>query len=212
MLVDSELNRFIHDISTPLTMVKINLDQFRDKPDTLLINRIEAGIEELSYLVSANSLSNKQKVFRSTAIKEIKKILQMYELTFARENILLTTDFQEDFFLVKNIDKFHRVIINLLNNSVGSFKQLYKIKRIEISTFRTELGFNLSIADNGCGIKEENLRRLFNQQFTTKTNGNGLGLINVKKILFENFNGIIICNSTCGKGSKFEISMPDPSF
>lgn len=216
MLVNSDVGRFAHDIATPLTMVKLNLDKLKNENSLEepplrihLIERIEAGIDELSYLVTMNSQIKTPTVFRSTVIKEINKILRLYDLPFSKYKIDVKFEFNEDYFLIKSIDKFHRIIINLINNAVSALETVNHQRILLINTERVDNGFLLTISDNGCGIKPENLSRLFVERFTTKSDGNGLGLITVQKVLFEYFNGIITYNSVVGKGTTFEILIPD---
>jgi signal transduction histidine kinase len=65
----------------------------------------------------------------------------------------------------------------------------------------------LGIGDNGCGISEENMRRIFNPFFTTKGRGSGLGLSIVKKII-EGHGGSIWLKSQEGVGTKVMIELP----
>lgn len=216
MFLNSDVGRFAHDIASPLTMVKLNLEQLKSQsptdvptPRLHLIERIEAGIDELSYLVTMNSQLKTPTIFRSTVIKEINKVLRLYDLAFAKHRINVQLDFGEDFFLVSSMDKFHRVMINLINNAISALEKIQHPKTICIQTLRIESGFVLRLSDNGCGICQENLPRLFIERFTTKPDGNGLGLVNVHKILFEYFNGVITCTSVLGQGTTFEIFIPD---
>ncbi|MDD5973148.1 MAG: ATP-binding protein [Spirochaetales bacterium] len=67
-----------------------------------------------------------------------------------------------------------------------------------------------SISDTGCGIKEENLAKIFEPYFTTKATGTGLGLTNVYKIVKEH-SGDISVESKVGKGTTFYIRLPVPT-
>lgn len=209
MMMNSQFGRFIHDISTPLTIVKMNLDQFKQSKSKKVLERIESGIDELSYLVNMSSSQCGPRIIRSTVIKELNKILKFYSLKFNKDKIQIKTFFEEDFFLINSVDKFHRIIINLINNAADALRNVNRPKKIYIRTYREEAGFMLSVEDNGEGISAENLHKIFYERFTTKSEGNGLGLINIKKLLFESFNGVITCNSFEGRGTRFEIILPD---
>jgi CheY-like chemotaxis protein len=65
----------------------------------------------------------------------------------------------------------------------------------------------ISVEDHGCGIPPENLRRIFDPYFTTKSQGSGLGLASVYSIV-KRHGGTVGITSTVGVGSCFEILMP----
>jgi signal transduction histidine kinase len=213
-----ELNQFVHDIATPLTMVKLNLEQLTGEVEwksgqirqKKIINRIQSGIEELDHLVSMHSRLKSPIIFRTTVIKEIRKVVLLFEATLMRNKIKLELIFEEDYFLVNASDKFHRIMLNLMCNAIEALEKVKgRAKSIVIKTGRLETGFVLTIADNGAGIKPAHLPHIFNYRFTTKPLGNGLGLYNVKSLLLEYFNGFITCNSKEGEGTEFEIILPD---
>ncbi len=65
----------------------------------------------------------------------------------------------------------------------------------------------IRVADNGPGISSENLARIREPLFTTKSFGTGLGLPAVEKIL-EQHGGRLTISSAVGKGSQFDIHLP----
>ncbi len=65
----------------------------------------------------------------------------------------------------------------------------------------------ISVADHGCGIPRENLIRIFDPYFTTKTQGSGLGLASVYSIV-KRHGGTVGVTSTVGVGSSFTIYLP----
>src|SRR6476646_5584024 len=64
----------------------------------------------------------------------------------------------------------------------------------------------VDLADEGCGIREEDLAHIFSPFFTTKNNGTGLGLATCYRIIKEH-GGTIRVESTAGKGSTFKVSL-----
>ncbi|MGB3654854.1 MAG: ATP-binding protein, partial [Rivularia sp. (in: cyanobacteria)] len=68
----------------------------------------------------------------------------------------------------------------------------------------------ISIIDNGSGIPEENISKLFNPFFTTKPvgKGTGLGLSMSYQIIVEQHKGQLNCISTLGEGTEFQIQIP----
>jgi signal transduction histidine kinase len=65
----------------------------------------------------------------------------------------------------------------------------------------------LSVTDTGVGIAEENMAKLFDPLFSTKSRGVGLGLA-VSKMLAEANGGTIEVESVEGRGSKFTLTLP----
>ena len=65
----------------------------------------------------------------------------------------------------------------------------------------------ISISDNGCGIDEENLAKIFDPYFTTKEKGSGLGLATCYSII-KNHHGLLRVESIVGQGTTFSILIP----
>ena len=107
------------------------------------------------------------------------------------------------------IDKFliRQALINILQNSIDA---MHKKGNIFVkSEYADKDGriIRISIKDDGPGIKEEDLEKIFDPSFSTKTTGTGLGLAIVEKIILEH-NGRITCNSKIGDGAEFVIDLP----
>lgn len=100
-----------------------------------------------------------------------------------------------------------QAVLNLLKNSMQALKEEGGDL---ITTLRWELLRNrvrITVRDNGVGITEENLPKIFNPFFTTRTQGTGLGLAMVKKIV-DAHQGTIEVHSTQGEGTTFRLELP----
>ena len=95
-----------------------------------------------------------------------------------------------------------RIITNIVKNGIQSIIHNNKKVRVEIKNKSDR--FIISIEDNGSGISEENRDRVFEQKFTTKSTGMGLGLSMVKKIV-EDYNGKIWFETEIDEGTTFYI-------
>ena len=87
-----------------------------------------------------------------------------------------------------------QVLINILNNAIDVLETQETNRMIVIQTRLEKKNFYLSICDNGGGISEENLPKIFNRYFTTKEKkkGSGLGLHMSKVIMEEHIGGSIV--------------------
>jgi PAS domain S-box-containing protein len=119
--------------------------------------------------------------------------------------------------LVTAIDpeRMSRSLINLISNAsealVGKGDDLYGgagfVPNIKIESRRTGRGIEISVTDNGPGISTENLLRIKEPLFTTKSFGTGLGLPAVEKILEQHDGGLEI-TSILGEGACFTAWFP----
>jgi signal transduction histidine kinase len=105
---------------------------------------------------------------------------------------------------------FAQILTNLIMNSVIHAFNGMENGRIEIQAFMEGEMFVLHYSDNGCGISEENLQKIFTPFFTTRKNsgGSGLGLNIVKNLITQKLNGTITAESELGNGATFIIKIP----
>jgi signal transduction histidine kinase len=95
------------------------------------------------------------------------------------------------------------ILYNLLSNAI-KYCPAEVHPRIHIRTYATGPYIVLSVKDNGFGIKEADIPKVFKmfKRLHTNTEGTGIGMYIVKRIL-ENSGGKIEVNSEFGKGSEF---------
>jgi signal transduction histidine kinase len=115
-------------------------------------------------------------------------------------NIKVTTELTEDMATV-SIDptQVAQIILNLVDNAVQSMEEG---GTLTIATTVTNGTTDIIFTDEGCGISKENLERIFDPLFTTKTKGIGLGLA-ISKSMAETNGGSIVVESDGKKGSTF---------
>jgi len=129
---------------------------------------------------------------------QIKEIVTPYE---SKVNIQLDLD--------ESLPKFYgdkmqmkQVFVNLIQNAIQSIKG--SDGAISIITKYKSLKFIITIEDNGEGIQDEDLDKIFRPYFTKREKGTGLGLAIVKRIVSQH-NGRIEVTSKKSKGTKFTI-------
>jgi signal transduction histidine kinase len=95
----------------------------------------------------------------------------------------------------------------LLNLLFNAFHAMPQGGVLTLSLLKMETSCQISIADTGIGMEEEQLKSLFSPFFTTKQKGNGLGLVETQKIIQAHF-GAIDVRSKPGKGTSFTLTLP----
>lgn len=102
-------------------------------------------------------------------------------------------------------NQISQVFINLIENALDA---LSENGSLTINASEVENGsIEIKLSDSGKGISPDNLKRIFNLYFTTKTKGNGIGLSVVQQIISEH-NGVISVESSLGYGTTFTIQLP----
>ncbi len=94
----------------------------------------------------------------------------------------------------------------LLNLALNAVQAMQSGGLLELQTFARDGRVHLAVIDNGPGMDEKTRSRLFEVFFSTKPNGNGLGLPTVRKIV-DAHRGSITCESEVGRGTRFTISL-----
>lgn len=103
--------------------------------------------------------------------------------------------------------KLQQVLTNLIKNASDAIEGR-EDGWIRISLQQDGDRVRIDVSDNGCGIPDSIAERVWQPFFTTKgANGNGLGL-DVCRRLVESHGGSIACESVCGAGTTFSISLP----
>jgi PAS domain S-box-containing protein len=101
-------------------------------------------------------------------------------------------------------DSMTQAVLNLLQNALDATSQHGSIA---LNVFRKEQSLIIDIQDTGKGISKEQLEKIFNLYFTTKANGNGMGLAITQQIISQH-QGSIQVKSKVSQGSIFTISLP----
>ncbi len=140
----------------------------------------------------------------------ISEVLEIYIPSIQKRDI--TLDFEKHNIPKLLCDKSQ--IFQLIGNLVKNSYEAIDLKDIEdgkirIKTYEKEKTIFILIEDNGSGIKQEYLEKIFSFGFTTKQEirGTGIGLHNSKEIL-KKYGGNIDVSSELGRGTKFIISIP----
>jgi two-component system, sporulation sensor kinase E len=112
---------------------------------------------------------------------------------------------EEPCYIMANKEKLKIAFLNIIINAVEAVEK--ETGKIYIGVEATRDGNVVTIKDNGCGIPEENISRLFEPYFTSKRNGMGLGLAATLNIL-QSHKANIDVTSVLKQGTTFTITFP----
>lgn len=141
----------------------------------------------------------------------IKKTLDFFRPELEENNISLQVDLCNDARLLVDEKLLREIIVNLIQNAKAAVLSRVDEKgsRVAVKSFVKKERYILTVADNGCGMDSDTCNHVFEPYYTTKSNGTGLGLTTVYKIIKE-FQGDISVTSELNRGTVFTVSIPVP--
>jgi two-component system NtrC family sensor kinase len=112
-----------------------------------------------------------------------------------------------------NVGELNQVFLNLIVNAAHAIQesgQDVTTGRITITTALDGEFAVITVADNGCGVPQENIEKIFDPFFTTKEvgKGTGQGLAIAHTIVVDKHGGSIAAGSHPGSGTQFTIRLP----
>jgi len=219
------LGNVSHELKTPLFTVQGYLLTLADgaikdkKISHKYIKRANKGVERLiaivkdldliSKLESADLHLNKQPF---NIIELVQGVFDLLEMKAKKKNISLFLNKQYEYpiMVIGDVERIEQVLTNLLVNSI-KYGKTGGSTTVSVAHFKKDK-ILVKISDNGEGIKEEHLPRLFerfyrvDQSRSREQGGSGLGLSIVKHIV-EAHNEQIFVKSEFKKGAKFSFTL-----
>jgi signal transduction histidine kinase len=105
-------------------------------------------------------------------------------------------------------DKLRQVFTNVIDNAIDAMESNTSERHLDVAIRSANPGMaTVTIRDNGCGIPEDKLGKIFNPFYTTKQTGTGLGMGIAKKVV-DSHRGRIEVDSRVGEGTVLSISIP----
>jgi two-component system phosphate regulon sensor histidine kinase PhoR len=215
-----------HELRTPITSIKGFVETLidgalhdpKDAERFLAIiakqaDRLNAIVEDLLSLARIEEDAEKEKVHRarSKVLDVLRDAVLGCETKASEKNISINLDCSTD--LVADIDPqlIEQAVVNLIDNAV---KYSEPGGRVSVGAAVTGSSMTISVSDEGCGIEEKHLPRLFERFYrvdrarSRELGGTGLGLAIVKHIS-QAHGGRVTVQSVAGRGSTFTIHIPN---
>ena len=150
----------------------------------------------------------------------IRKILAFLDSQLRLGGIEVELALPDEPCLVLGVDvRLEQVFLNLAQNAILAMGRVTAPKlsiatcfaeSLNMETLRLESKVLVTVADNGCGIAPEHLKKIFDPFFTTREAGMGTGLgLSIVDTIVRGFDGHIEVESAVGKGACFSVYLPD---
>ncbi|WP_051633783.1 sensor histidine kinase [Bacillus sp. UNC41MFS5] len=200
---------WFHEIKTPIAVLRL-LQQTDMDANSLReeIAKIENYVDQALYYAKLDSFNQDYDIQNCDVIQILKEIVKAHSKTFFSKKIRI--DIQADSLKVQSDPKWLHFIVNQL--VTNSLKYTEHGGKITISAFETPKEKQLLIRDNGIGISQKDLPRIYNRGFTgetgrTYTKSTGMGLYLAQQ-LSNKLGHYISCTSEVGEYTQFIIHFP----
>jgi len=215
--------RLAHEIKNPLTPIQLSAERLRrkilptlqDEQSELVdraTNTIVQQVESMKHMVNDFSEYARMPTMEPYPLDLnilVRDIVELYKGD--REHVHIDLDCYEQPLMIRgDSTRLGQVMHNLVKNAIEAMPG-DELSAMNIHTYTCQLAntkyAGIKIIDNGPGIPQKLMARIFDPYMTTKIKGNGLGLAIVKKII-EEHNGHIQIENAEGSGAIVSIRFP----
>jgi nitrogen fixation/metabolism regulation signal transduction histidine kinase len=206
-----------HEIRNPLNFISLSIDHLRKKytPSEAeareafdsLITSIKHEIQRLNKLVGdflEYGKPLKMSLQQVDLNKLIDEVIALVRVKADKEGIKIFSKIEQLPKLSVDPELMKTCILNVI---VNAFQAMTTGGILAVSTYKSDNNAYITIEDTGTGVSKENMQKLFDPFFSTKTTGLGLGLAMTKRVV-EEHGGKVNFQSIEGKGSTVTILLP----
>ncbi len=205
-----------HEINNPLNGIRSCLYSIEKNPENVKQNEeymelINEGITNIEFIVKKLLGFARQKgesIERIDINENIEKVISLLDYKIVRKNVEIIKNYKNGKISVEaDSQLFQEVLMNIIINALDAVGEE---GRIEIITEKESKNVVVEISDNGEGIEETEIEKIFDPFYTSKEPGQGTGLgLSVSLGIIANMGGTIEVESKKGKGSLFRIIIPE---
>ena len=209
-VVDS-MFEVVHEVKNSIAVCRGYLDIIDsskynnlDKYISVMKDEINRSIGIIDEFMINKSICLKSEVIDINLL--LKDFCNDMELFVKNDGILFEFDVSDnELYLYGDYDKLKQVFLNFIKNSIESIDS--NNGKIVLNSFCEDNYCYVVIKDNGCGMNEEVLSKIKSGNFTTKENGNGIGVKFSNKVI-EEHEGSLVYNSLVGGGTEVIVKLP----
>jgi signal transduction histidine kinase len=206
---------FAHEIRNPIAAAKSLVQQMGEDPTSqenveyakVALDELQRVEKSVSHLLKyAKEEDYNFDNFNLAAILDAS--LTQMRSKLESKNVSISRNYIGGPTVRADADKLRQVFTNIIDNAIDAMDANPGERHLDIAIRSSYPGAaTVTIRDNGCGIPEDKLAKIFNPFYTTKQTGTGLGMGIAKKVV-ESHRGKIDVSSRVGEGTELSISIP----
>jgi signal transduction histidine kinase len=219
---NQELDRFVysasHDLRAPLTSVLglVELSLRSNDPEEIkyCLNLMKSRIADLDAFIREiidYSRNTRQEVRQENfnLYELVEEVADGLKFGNGMENILIRYSIPQDLKITTDRSRLKVVLNNLIGNALKYSNPRHEEPMVAVNASLANHRLKIQVEDNGIGITEEHLPKIFDMFYraSERSEGSGLGLYIVKETL-DKLKGNIQVKSTYGHGSVFSVELP----
>ncbi|WP_153730493.1 sensor histidine kinase [Sporosarcina obsidiansis] len=206
------IETWVHEIKTPIASARLIIENNQNditKDINTEIKEIEEYIEQVLYYSRSNNVSKDYIIKEVSLATLVRSVVKKNSRDFISKSISIDIEGVEG--IVYSDVKWLEFILNqVIGNAIKYVRE--SIGKVKIFTTRNENNIVLTIEDNGIGIKEKDINRVFEKGFTGENGrkfgrSTGIGLYLCKKLAAQLGLGLTLTSKT-GEGTKVSIIFP----
>lgn len=203
----------LHEVANPLTVASINLEQLSGQSRSLLLKRATESLQYIERFLEAarKQLKSQGSLTEFGVQSEIKQVLAILDHRARESEVKLVLQPAPRYRLYGDPVKFNQIMANLLINAIEAYDDSDLIdRRVTISLRRRDKWLEIAVHDQGRGLHESQLDRIFEPFYTTKPADHpnmGIGLATVKQLVENDFKGSVSVNSQADTGTSFKVRL-----
>ncbi len=209
--------RLAHEIKNPLTPIQLIAERIQhkfskklNKEDSSILDKstttIVKQVNALKVMVNEFSEYSRTPKIEKNKLDIMLLITEVVDLYTNKNFIIALKNKKDQIFIEADENKLRQVLINIFDNAKDALKNI-KNPKVSVSLDQKSDKILIQIKDNGIGIPQNIINRIFEPYITSKDNGTGLGLAIVNKII-EEHNGSIKIENQVNGGVKIIIVLP----
>jgi len=193
--------------------LKSSLGKLDNDTAMQLSDKISTYVQHLSETINdfRNFFKQNREKVDTNYNEVIQSVLNISDMSLKHKNITLVQELDCDVSFLSHSNELKQVVLNLLKNAEDVFVERKSVSpQIKIKTYQKNNKVVLEMSDNGGGVDESILEKMFDPYFSTKLkkDGTGLGLYMSKIIIEEHCGGSLTCkNIENGLLCKMEIPL-----
>lgn len=221
---DERTRKLIHDLKNPVGVIYSFSEMIEENSSTITPEKLNKYIDviknsakfsldalsKFAVLNRLNAYGSSLKLATLNYNEIVNNVLKLFEVEAAKKNIIITKKLPENpVFFTFDKEEVEKVLKNLMSNALRFSR---KNTTINIEIIENENDIETNISDQGCGISQTDLPKVFDEFYIVNTYCNdarnciGLGLA-ITKLIVEMHQGKIAVTSTLGKGSSFKFTI-----